>query len=48
VLGRRFVQIEARYRAQYAALDTLVAGMQRTSQYLSQQLANLPSTTTNA
>lgn len=43
-LGRRLVQIEARYRKQFTALDTMVASMQRTSQYLTQQLANLPST----
>lgn len=42
-LGRRLVQIEARYRKQFTALDTLVASMQKTSQYLTQQLANLPS-----
>jgi flagellar hook-associated protein 2 len=44
-LARRLVQIEARYRKQFSALDTLVASMQKTSQYLTQQLANLPSTT---
>lgn len=42
ILSRRLIQIEARYRKQYSALDTLVAGMQKTSQYLQQQLANLP------
>jgi flagellar hook-associated protein 2 len=42
-LARRLVQIEARYRKQFSALDTLVASMQKTSQYLTQQLANLPS-----
>lgn len=45
VLQRRLVDIEKRYRAQFSALDTLVAGMQRTSQYLQQQLAKLPTTT---
>ena len=41
-LSDRLVQIEARYRKQYSNLDTLVASMQQTSQYLTQQLANLP------
>jgi len=41
-LNLRLTQIEARYRAQYTALDTLVASMKSTSTYLSQQLANLP------
>jgi flagellar hook-associated protein 2 len=40
----RLTQIEARYRKQFSALDSLVASMQATSQYLTQQLANLPST----
>lgn len=40
----RLVSIEARYRRQFTALDSMVASMQRTSTYLSQQLANLPST----
>ncbi len=38
----RLVAIEARYRAQFTALDTLIAGMKQTSSYLSTQLANLP------
>jgi flagellar hook-associated protein 2 len=38
----RLTQIERRYRAQFTALDTLVASMNKTSAYLSQQLANLP------
>ena len=42
-LNLRLTQIESRYRAQYTALDTLVASMQRTSSYLTQQLASLPS-----
>lgn len=42
VLERRLTTIEARYRKQFSALDTLVAGMKQTSTYLSQQLANLP------
>lgn len=41
-LGRRLEDTEKRYRAQYAALDTLIAGMTQTSNFLQQQLANLP------
>jgi flagellar hook-associated protein 2 len=43
-LSQHLVDVEARYRKQYSALDTLVAGFQQTSQYLTQQLANLPKT----
>lgn len=42
-LNLRLTQIEARYRAQFTALDQLTASMNKTSQYLTQQLANLPS-----
>jgi flagellar hook-associated protein 2 len=42
-LQLRLVQIEKRYRAQFSALDSLVASMNKTSQFLTQQLANLPS-----
>lgn len=38
----RLTQVEKRYRAQFTALDTLVSSMQRTSSYLTQQLASLP------
>lgn len=38
----RLTQIEARYRKQFSALDTLVASMNQTSSWLTQQLANLP------
>lgn len=41
-LDRRMDAIEARYRAQFSALDTLLSGLQSTSAYLAQQLANLP------
>jgi flagellar hook-associated protein 2 len=37
----RLVQIEARYRAQFTALDTMMSSMSRTSQFLSQQLPRL-------
>lgn len=46
-LNLRLTQIEKRYRAQFTALDTLVASMNQTSNYLTQQLANLPSTSSN-
>lgn len=42
VLNKRLVDIEKRYRTQFNALDRLVASMQQTSTYLTQQLANLP------
>lgn len=40
-LSLRLNQIEARYRKQFTALDTLVASMQQTQQYLTQQLASI-------
>lgn len=39
---RRMTATEARYRAQYVALDTMLTQMQQTSSSLSQQLASLP------
>ncbi len=42
-LSRRLDQIEKRYRAQFTALDAMIASMTQTSNYLQQQLANLPS-----
>jgi flagellar hook-associated protein 2 len=42
VLGRRLTQIEARYRKQFTALDTLMSQMTQTSSYLAQQLSRLP------
>ncbi|HEX7013755.1 MAG TPA: flagellar filament capping protein FliD [Steroidobacteraceae bacterium] len=41
-LSLRLAQLEQRYRAQFTALDSLLAQMQSTSSYLAQQLANLP------
>lgn len=41
-LDSRMERVQARYRAQFGALDTLLAGMQSTASYLSQQLARLP------
>ena len=41
-LALRMEQVEARYRKQFTALDSLLSQLQSTSSYLSQQLANLP------
>lgn len=41
-LNRRLLDIEARYRAQFTRLDTLISSMNKTSTFLSQQLAALP------
>lgn len=43
VINTRLASIQARYTAQFTALDTLIAGMKQTSSYLTQQLASLPS-----
>lgn len=40
-LQRRLVTVEARYRKQFSSLDTLIAGLNSTSSYLTQQLAGL-------
>jgi flagellar hook-associated protein 2 len=42
-LDRRMEAVEARYRAQFTALDTALAGLQSTSSFLTQQLGNRPS-----
>ncbi|HEY3325937.1 MAG TPA: flagellar filament capping protein FliD [Novimethylophilus sp.] len=42
VLNRRLVDVEARYRKQFTALDTLMSRMTQTSSFLTQQLASLP------
>ncbi|MDE2600365.1 MAG: flagellar filament capping protein FliD [Rhodocyclaceae bacterium] len=42
-LQARLVTIEARYRKQFSALDSLISSMSQTSTFLDQQLANLPS-----
>jgi flagellar hook-associated protein 2 len=39
-LDRRMEAVEARYRAQFTALDTALAGLQSTSSFLTQQLGN--------
>jgi flagellar hook-associated protein 2 len=41
-LALRMEQIEARYRKQFTALDSLLSQLQSTSSYLAQQLANVP------
>lgn len=41
VLNRRLVDIEARYRAQFTKLDTLISSMNKTSAFLTQQLASI-------
>ena len=40
-LEARMLKVEQRYRAQFTALDSLLANMQNTSNYLAQQLANI-------
>lgn len=41
-LARRLELMEKRYRAQFTALDGVLASMSKTSSFLQQQLANLP------
>ena len=41
-LNVRLGVVEQRYRAQFTALDVMLSSMQSTSNYLEQQLANLP------
>ncbi|TCS39193.1 flagellar hook-associated protein 2 [Paucimonas lemoignei] len=41
-ISDRLIDIEKRYRAQFTALDVAIASMSQTSNYLAQQLANLP------
>ncbi len=45
-LNLRLAAIEARYRKQFTALDSLIASMQSTQTYLTQQLAQIASITT--
>ncbi|TAK89942.1 MAG: flagellar hook protein FliD [Burkholderiaceae bacterium] len=40
-LQNRLIQVEARYRAQFTALDTMISSMNQTSSFLTQQLASL-------
>jgi flagellar hook-associated protein 2 len=46
-LNRRLTSIESRYRAQFTALDTLISSMQQTSSFLTQQLANMSTTSSS-
>ena len=41
-LNGRLEQVQARYLAQFTALDTMISGMKQTSAFLDQQIANLP------
>ena len=41
-LGQRLIALESRYRAQFTAMDILVAQLNSTSNFLTSQLANLP------
>ena len=43
-LSRHLTAIEANYRAQFTALDSLISRMKQTSATLTQQLASLPNT----
>lgn len=43
----RLIDIEARYRKQFSALDSLVASMQATQTYLTQQLASIAANSTS-
>lgn len=47
-MQRRLQDIEARYRSQFTALDSMIASLSQTSQYLAQQLANLPKPANNS
>jgi flagellar hook-associated protein 2 len=46
-LNLRLESVEKRYRAQFNALDTLMARMSQTSTFLQQQLASLPTASSN-
>jgi flagellar hook-associated protein 2 len=47
-LNTRLTSVEARYRAQFNQLDTLLSSMQSTSAFLTQQLAVLNGTSVTA
>ena len=46
-LEARLIDIEKRYRAQFTALDGVLSGLNSTSAFLTQQLANLPGSSRN-
>jgi flagellar hook-associated protein 2 len=41
-IGRRLEAVQARYLAQFSALDAMISSMKSTSTFLEQQLANIP------
>lgn len=41
-IGERLIAVEKRYRAQFTALDLAISSMTKTSDFLTQQLSNLP------
>jgi flagellar hook-associated protein 2 len=41
-INRQLTATEARYRAQFTALDTMISSLNSTSSFLTQQLANMP------
>jgi len=47
-LSTRLTAVQARYLAQFTALDTLIGQMNTTSTFLTQQLANLPSASSDS
>ncbi len=47
MLTNRLQDVETRYRAQFTALDTMIASMNQTSSFLTQQLAKLPGFSSN-
>ncbi|MFA7240747.1 MAG: flagellar filament capping protein FliD [Sulfuricellaceae bacterium] len=47
-LNTRLAAVETRYRAQFTKLDTLISSLTTTSNYLTQQLANIAANTTKA
>lgn len=47
-LALRLETIEARYRARFSALDTLISSLNTTSSYLTQQLASLTSSSSSS
>lgn len=47
VLAKRLTQVEASYRKQFSALDTMIAGLKQTGSYLTQQLTSLANLNTS-
>jgi len=46
-LALRLDMVERRIRAQFAALDSMMASMSATSSFMTRQLANLPNSNNN-